>query len=1560
MEDKNKKRDPLPPPDASPEEIGEFWDTHSLADYWDETHEVEFQVNLKSRQDMPPSEDGAADQSDMLSAEQGWRKLKELIQSVKPKEFEKLTATLLTSCLNIRFVVARSGDQPRGDARSVSGNVSIQAKRYTKGNLPDVKTIEGDIGQARRDPALNLQTYVLAISRDIEQLNYELNAIARETGVNIVTLELTDELSDIGALCVTFWENISDFLRLSNTNQEFLNWVQIAKDDSKTKDKMKVVRSKLADGIQTQKHVQKDIEEYLLERFSRDKGFNPINLSEAIDRKSVESKISDWWNTPDAPICYLEGKEGHGKTWLAAKAMNSICKSENIVTFWLDSKEWNECKSIFDLLYACFSSIYPSDQKEKIGTLQNKPAKIWRKTLIVLDGVNERNAIEAAQRILSEYFRNESEWRDRVRFLLTTRSLDDYPDFESYLWDKCYKIAVTSFNDSELQEALIPHELQLDDLPDSLIDIARIPRYFQTCIRLRNQFRSFNAVTKKMVLWADLLDKIDRTDIQIKQKLGWHRAKDAQEILSDLAKQAKWTNVDAGPQASVQLLEKYFPDYREVRHDLEEQGIAIEAGLLEVKLSEDHITLGWALYLANLFDCTEFTGIKDSAEGFQNALEPIPSEDLRTEALFVALQTSTISPPDISQAQLSQKRAALMLAWFHSHNAHITDERLSFWAEQDPDAYAQVVEFEFEHHNSPNYEDALIAPLAETWLNKKGDLNRLASRLTKWLLPTYTGAPPKDVVYTHTEGQRSPREKDGIQFQLLDAALSILSQRPERQFLKTLARCYAILHSNTNFSDSSNKRRRQFSRFYEQISKLMRWGYTEEVLGNLHWLAELAQSDAFLLRGVYGLAECLKKEHLPQLLQRPLSEEEQRTYALDEERNRRFKPPIERIRNHEQILTGESPEVNANRWYRGLDYLAVRTDLDRLCDEDQDEIKKILDYISVNPKKRVSENLIPWVAKYELERYSKFACDSKINALNPEYPPYMLLATQGLIFEQNDCERITEAILEMKQRLFQDVQADNSSSDTIYLTSLLTEILLFSASEEVLTDWFEFLALHELLRGIICYESLPYLLEQLLPKSIAELARQKLEILGPGATDHQSMSNEGSEKLPERDYWSVLYAFGTQTDEELITWALKELKLRKSDLTAGTFILMSLALSDPKRFLDEILNSKEIRKHLFHENSSRSIVPIYEGKDVPSYETLVPLVPLEIMGSFLCSPERGDDLSRWGRELITQMCSILQGTAEDLNSVEKRRFEANREALRIWAEQNTSDFSGLAEEYFIELSKSPRYSEALWEFTDAILCLLLRFEPNKAMKYYHQLKTEVLRITYRTHYGVETFFAQLWHVEDCNLPEHRQLRRELLEECLNDEDIMFITLTALVEGGRDELWSLVEDEYLESPYAKERNLGVSILSWFGTDEAIEKLEQLNSEDSSQWVRGHAWWAYEVAQQEHSCRAIYREALQTRDPFRISAVFEQMKPALLPTAQGWHREIEKEEFGEEPQDIDPKLAALHYRFWHRWGTSSQTKGNIEVFGRKLREYCRGEELPAVQLPRIAPWWKPSSD
>jgi hypothetical protein len=68
---KRKRKDPMPGPNATPEEIGEFWDTHSLADYWDETHEVEFQVNLKRKPSLIPVEHELIKQINTLATKQG-------------------------------------------------------------------------------------------------------------------------------------------------------------------------------------------------------------------------------------------------------------------------------------------------------------------------------------------------------------------------------------------------------------------------------------------------------------------------------------------------------------------------------------------------------------------------------------------------------------------------------------------------------------------------------------------------------------------------------------------------------------------------------------------------------------------------------------------------------------------------------------------------------------------------------------------------------------------------------------------------------------------------------------------------------------------------------------------------------------------------------------------------------------------------------------------------------------------------------------------------------------------------------------------------------------------------------------------------------------------------------------------------------------------------------------------------------------------------------------------------------------------------------------------------
>jgi len=38
----------------SPEEIGEYWDSHSLADHWDQTHEADFEIRAPRRITLEP------------------------------------------------------------------------------------------------------------------------------------------------------------------------------------------------------------------------------------------------------------------------------------------------------------------------------------------------------------------------------------------------------------------------------------------------------------------------------------------------------------------------------------------------------------------------------------------------------------------------------------------------------------------------------------------------------------------------------------------------------------------------------------------------------------------------------------------------------------------------------------------------------------------------------------------------------------------------------------------------------------------------------------------------------------------------------------------------------------------------------------------------------------------------------------------------------------------------------------------------------------------------------------------------------------------------------------------------------------------------------------------------------------------------------------------------------------------------------------------------------------------------------------------------------------------
>ena len=71
MNAKSKLRDPIPEEFESIEAAADFWDTHDLSDYWDQTSEVHFEVDLDRRVILVPLEQNVAHQLANVARRQG-------------------------------------------------------------------------------------------------------------------------------------------------------------------------------------------------------------------------------------------------------------------------------------------------------------------------------------------------------------------------------------------------------------------------------------------------------------------------------------------------------------------------------------------------------------------------------------------------------------------------------------------------------------------------------------------------------------------------------------------------------------------------------------------------------------------------------------------------------------------------------------------------------------------------------------------------------------------------------------------------------------------------------------------------------------------------------------------------------------------------------------------------------------------------------------------------------------------------------------------------------------------------------------------------------------------------------------------------------------------------------------------------------------------------------------------------------------------------------------------------------------------------------------------------
>lgn len=519
--------------------------------------------------------------------------------------------------------------------------------------------------------------------------------------------------------------------------------------------------------------------------------------------------------------------------------------------------------------------------------------------------------------------------------------------------------------------------------------------------------------------------------------------------------------------------------------------------------------------------------------------------------------------------------------------------------------------------------------------------------------------------------------------------------------------------------------------------------------------------------------------------------------------------------------------------------------------------------------------------------------------------------------------------------------------------------MLFVANETESIDWFDILASNELLENFTSTYDHLYLMKFFLTSVLLSHAREKTKFAKPSG-----LSEHSKKRITKYQFWCMVLTLAEKEDGNAYEWAKTE--LQRSDLSDGErFGLLNLVAESGKSFmLKDILLDDQFSNTLERSEFSilRYAIDHFQG-EIPlerSYEEYMKIFPQDQVCSLFLKAGNEENFSRWGHQLLEIAIDLVNDPSLDPNSPKIvfppywedyniRFFHARRE-LRVWANKYPDDFCRLASTYLDGFLENPLAHFSLGTFSDAALCVLLEFKPNYAFDVFQSLLNFSFRTDIKTYYGTLSFIAEIWEIRRCGSRQHTEIRHRLLEGAKTDQGIMQNVLAALDHGAEGELWKLVQCKYLSHDLAKERCLAVSILPWFGNAKAVAILENLKENDPSYWVRGHADWAYEVAQQERSCRDSYRKALRESDPIRLLAILQQLKPALTPAAKWWRHQIEKEE--SEHRCENPRIKAVFFSFWYHWGRNNSR--DPKICGRRIKHHCRGEMLSMSPARQIAPW------
>lgn len=1059
-------------------------------------------------------------------------------------------------------------------------------------------------------------------------------------------------------------------------------------------------------------------------------------------------------------------------------------------------------------------------------------------------------------------------------------------------------------------------------------------------------------------------------------------------------------------QGITQELRKAFPNFAKAREDLIEQRILLSGTTDLALLNCDHVILGWALFLRGIIQRFKAEPSEQLRERILQQLEPAASDDNKARAIHLATLLSFLEDEDVS-AEARKARSTLLGLWVYHHNASVNEEDLETFVSHDLRGYAEAVEVLFLNQLPGSFEATLILPLARAWRDSApspGILDEIASRWLRLIFPGNASgskdrdqAPPIQMVPAATPEQ----------LRLSYAATSLISFRPKLNllpalldFLETPKYCYA------DRTGGGQIHRLPIKSSVEPLGVLLRWGYTERSLSELSRLA--AAAPAHDRRKLHEFAQLFRMASLPEEIgpaQAFGGDVHDAAFYLAEFRQRLIKDQNE----NETVFVCS-----------GIGRLASRRDLPSLSSAELqaivDELNRLLERridAAAYPGSWENQELLelmPWLARYapQVAWSAHFAVWKY--ALGSKDPVPAILGLEGFLPGSAEAKDIVCIILERGKFL-------TDCPNFLSVVAPLTEMVLLHGSLSQVMTWLRLIEGINFEGGgslVVSILPLPETFRALRSPELAGLVRQELErvlvlakqnscaqrvahwlwiysyVAQP--SDHLGMwalqlaDEIGSDNESAFALFSIICESG---DSDVCLQALSHPAFRQFQLGVPAWRWRFFAPKNDLVF-DRLNSIVSFTVSGWLLSASKSVEELRKWGDALSKAAMdaldsetadwVPRSKISVRVNEQSNLARIDikafsdggsswhDISSpvWGIDRSARRASPTQrdydqALAQYRSDMAKWRQSNRREffgfnaasPLFKWSQAEPEAFFIFAEEFLNRLgTKDVNIRLNFWFFASCLQVAMLRLRPAAVCKSIDLRLDESESSVLCSGVTLPWEVREFWSPKFNTVSEVLDIRKRLLIDAPNDQTIMSHALASHGSGNECE-FQRISNLFLEAGIARDRALGVTMLGFQGNGSLKEKLAQIAQTDPSLWVREQASWCLDVCATEQACKLRYREILSCKSLDALATGLMELAPAFSPLARAWRRLVEQEVSW---AICDNRMSIYLRNFWYRWDNDSSNRERVQICGRKLEDFCRGERLSEGVTSRQAPWWK----